>query len=77
MDKYAVTNKLQPPRPQRRTEEKNSGVQGYGQPRRGSGEPPGLWRIFENLQKNFRKKIAKMHYFSLFSKEFQNYALNL
>ena len=53
-----------------RTQEKISGgfkvmaglVEGPG------AEPPGRRRIFENLQRKFLKKIAKMQYFGLFCK---------
>ena len=31
--------------------------------------PPGRQRIFENLQKNFVRKLQKMHYFSIFYKK--------
>ena len=48
---------------------KFQGVQGYGRPRRGSGaEPPRLRRIFENLQKDFLRKLQKMHYLAYFQK---------
>ena len=39
-------------------------------------EPPGRQRIFENLQKNFLKKIAKMHYFSIFFEKFKKPCVN-
>ena len=58
---------------------KISGGSRLWRPRRGSGEaepPPGRRRIFENLEKDFLKKIKKLHYFGLFFKKFQNPALN-
>ena len=53
-----------------RTQEKVSGVQGYGRPRRGSGG--GAPRTPENFRKfanNLLRKLQKMPYFSIFSKE--------
>ena len=41
---------------------KNSGVQGYGLPRRGEKSHQ---RNFENLQKGFLRKLQKMHYFRI------------
>ena len=53
------------------------GVQGYGRPRRGSGGwAPGCRKIFENLQKNFLRKLQKMHYFSKFFKRFNKPCVN-
>ena len=39
-------------------------------------EAPGRQRIFKNLQNHFLRKLQKMHYFSLFFKEFKNPALH-
>ena len=54
------------------------GVQGYGRPRRGSGgaDRPGRRRNFLKFAKNSLRKLLNMHYFSLFFKKFQNYALH-
>ena len=39
-------------------------------------ELPGRWRIFENVQKNFLRKLQKVHYFSIFfKKNLTNHAL--
>ena len=42
----------------------------------GGAPPPRRRRIFENLKK-FMRKMAKMLYFRLFCKKFQNHAINL
>ena len=39
-------------------------------------EPPGRRRIFENLQRNSRRKLQKCCIFAYFAKKFQNHALN-
>ena len=39
-------------------------------------EPPGRRRIFENLQKEFLRKLPKMHYFSIFFKRFNKPYVN-
>ena len=60
-----------------RTREIFRGVQSYGRPRRGSGG--GAPRTPENFRKFAKKiiqEIAKMHYFNLFFKKFQNQALH-
>ena len=41
----------------------------------GAEPPPGHWRIFGNLQKDFVRKLQKLHYFSIFFKKFKNQSL--
>ena len=53
-----------------RTQEKISGVQGYGRPRRGSGgAAPRTPENFRKFAKKFLRKLQKMNYFSIFFKE--------
>ena len=56
-----------------RTQEKISGgFKGMAGLVGGPGaETLGRWRIFENLQKDFLRKLQKTHYFSLFFKKFK------
>ena len=52
------------------------GFQGYGRPRRGcGGGAPLTPENFRKFAINFLKKIAKMHYFSIFFKKVNNHAL--
>ena len=61
--------------PQWHTQEKISGIQGYGRPRRGSrGGAPGRRRIVENLQTKFLDKIAKYIILAYFSKNLTNHS---